>query len=141
MPSYTNPDHIVLLSAKSYSRSSPIQVLQHLPNGTKMVNRSLFLTATLAAFIATSVRAQVSSNIEMAARMNVAENLCDVNYNGGGTGLGGVVHYTMMAASELKVSIEAAAALADARHRQIVTYLNEAGKLDEFCQNARAGKL
>lgn len=76
-----------------------------------------------------------SPNIEMAARINVAENLCDINFGDR------LLHFVMVGASELNISTESAAVLADSRHTEIVRFLNQSGRLDEFCQNARAGKL
>lgn len=99
--------------------------------------RSLFLAIIT---ISTSVQlasAQIAenSNVEMAARINVAENLCDVNFGDR------LLHHVMLAAAELEIGIEAAAVLADQRHVEIVRFLNKARKLDEFCSNARSGKL
>ena len=88
-----------------------------------------------------TARAEEISHLEMAARMNVAENLCDINYNGNGVGPGGVVHHTMMAAAELNIDVYEAARLADERHSEIVRYLNQTRKLDAFCVNARNGQL
>ena len=81
------------------------------------------------------------THLETAARMNTAENLCDINYNGGGPGVGGVVHHVMMAAAEMKLDINTVARMADARQAEIVAYLNRTSNLDSFCQNARRGKL
>ena len=76
-----------------------------------------------------------NQNIEMAARINVAENLCDINFGDR------LLHHVMLGASELDVGIEVAAVLADRRHTEIVRYLNRKHKLEEFCANARRGKL
>ena len=85
-------------------------------------------------------QSETLSHLEIAARMNVAENLCDINFSGG-PNPSGVVHHTMIAAAEMNISIEAAARMADARHAEIVSYLNRASKLDEFCCNARKGNI
>ena len=76
-----------------------------------------------------------SANIEMAARINVAENLCDINFGER------LLHFVMLGASDLGITMQSAAVLADSRHTEIVRYLNQNRKLDEFCANARAGKL
>jgi hypothetical protein len=47
----------------------------------------------------------------------------------------------MLAASDLNVPIETAAKMADKRHAEIVAYLNKTRKLDQFCRNARSGKI
>lgn len=92
----------------------------------------------LAFFTATGAFAEErNQHIETAARMNVAENLCDINF--GQTR--GVVHHVLLGAAQLNISLEYAAILADKRHAEIVRYLNRVNKLDEFCRNARAGKL
>lgn len=77
-------------------------------------------------------------NIEMAAKMNVAENICEVNF---GQGSGGVVHFVLLAAAELRVSVETAAQMADIRHREILKYIVRNNKTSEFCKNAKRNKL
>ncbi|WP_292023363.1 hypothetical protein [Maritimibacter sp. UBA3975] len=77
----------------------------------------------------------ISDHVETAAIINVAENLCDINFGDR------LLHHVMLAASEMSIGIEAAAVLTDRRHAEIVSYLNQTRKLDEFCNNARAGKL
>ncbi|EBU8131901.1 hypothetical protein BZU93_28975 [Salmonella enterica subsp. enterica] len=76
-----------------------------------------------------------NENIELAARINVAENICDVNFGGK------LLHHVMLGAAELRVSMETAAKMADGRHAEIVRHLNKTRRLDEFCRNARRGKL
>lgn len=77
-------------------------------------------------------------NIEMAATINVAENICDINF---GTGAGGLVHYVMLAAAELRMNIDAAAQLADVRGREIMAFIVSNNRTAQFCANAKAGRL
>ncbi|GKY86586.1 hypothetical protein [Sinisalibacter aestuarii] len=79
--------------------------------------------------------AETNYHIEMAARINVAENICDINFGDR------LLHHVMMGGSELGLTLEQAAIRADRRHEEIVRYLNRNSKLDEFCRNARQGKL
>jgi hypothetical protein len=99
--------------------------------------RFLFLaTLTISSSVqVASAQIAESSNIEMAARINVAENLCDVNFGDR------LLHHVMLGAAELGIGVEAAAVLADRRHVEIVRFLNKTRKLDEYCANARSGKL
>jgi hypothetical protein len=93
------------------------------------------LCTTLIPVEAVFAQLKVSRYIELAAVMNVAENVCSLSFGPQ------VAFAAMDAAREMGISVEAAAALADARHSEILTYLNHQGKLDEFCANARAGRL
>lgn len=105
------------------------------PTRLKGLHFMPILCATLVPVEAVYAQLKVSEYIELAAIMNVAENVCDINFGPQ------VAFATMDAAREMAISVEAAAALADARHSEILTYLNQQGKLDEFCANARAGRL
>lgn len=82
-----------------------------------------------------AVAAPVNNNIEMAARINVAENICDINFGRR------LLHFIMLGANEMGVSVESAARMADLRHAEIVRHLNKRGGLDQFCRNARGGRL
>lgn len=83
----------------------------------------------------TSARIAESDHIETAAIINVAENICDINFGDR------LLHHVMLAAAEMDIQISAAARLADRRHTEIVSYLSKNRKLDEFCDNAKAGRL
>lgn len=79
-----------------------------------------------------------NQNIEIAAKMNVAENICDINF---GTGPGSLVHYVMMATAELRVTVDTAAQMADIRSREIMKYLVNNNRTSQFCANAIHGRL
>lgn len=79
-----------------------------------------------------------NANIETAAKMNVAENICDINF---GTGPGSLVHFVMLAAAELRVSLDAAAQMADVRSREIMKFIVSNNRTAEFCHKAKSGKL
>lgn len=82
-----------------------------------------------------------NANLEMAAKINVAENMCGINFNRG-RGYGyAVTHHVMLAASELGLSVVATAELADRRSRQIVVSIKQKKRVKEFCRNAKAGRL
>lgn len=63
-----------------------------------------YLTAILLSMVITAADSKTinHANIEKAARMNVAENICDINF---GTGPGSLVHFVMLAAAELRVEM------------------------------------
>jgi hypothetical protein len=96
---------------------------------------SAILTLSLTTTVGQAGEARRNANIEMAAKINVAENICDINFGNS------LLHYVMLAANDLNIEIEAAAKLGDKREAEIVRYLNSNSKLDQFCQNARNGKL
>lgn len=79
-----------------------------------------------------------NANIEVAAKMNVAENICDINF---GTGPGSLIHFVMLAAADLRISVGAAAEIADVRSREIMKFIVSKNRTAQFCANARAGKL
>jgi hypothetical protein len=79
-----------------------------------------------------------NKNIEIAAKMNVAENICDINF---GTGPGSLVHFVMMAAAELRVTVDTAAQMADIRSREIMRYVVNNNRTAQFCANAKHGRL
>lgn len=96
----------------------------------------LFVITT---FSVTAYGAAVNNrNIEMAAKMNVAENICDINF---GTGPGSLVHFVMMAAAELRVSSDTAAQMADIRSREIMKFVVNNNRTAQFCANAKNGRL
>lgn len=79
-----------------------------------------------------------NTNIETAATMNVAENICDINF---GEGPGSLVHFVMLAAAELRVSLDAAAQMADVRSREIMKFIVSNNRTAKFCANAKNGKF
>ncbi|MEN3145228.1 hypothetical protein ABDF71_24880 [Ochrobactrum sp. WV_118_8] len=79
-----------------------------------------------------------NANIETAARMNVAENICDINF---GKGPGSLVHFVMLAASEMRVPVETAADMADIRSREIMKFIVNKNRTAQFCSNAKRNKL
>jgi hypothetical protein len=96
---------------------------------------SAILTLSLTTTVGQAGEARRNANIEMAAKINVAENICDISFGDR------LLHFVMLAANDLNIEIEAAAKMADKRHSEIVRYLNSNSKLDQFCRNARSGKL
>ncbi|TIL56718.1 MAG: hypothetical protein E5Y79_28345 [Mesorhizobium sp.] len=86
----------------------------------------------------TAARTINNANLEIAAKMNVAENICDINF---GSGPGSLVHFVMLAAAELRVSVDAAAQMADVRSREIMKFIVSSNRTAEFCRNAKSGKL
>ncbi|WJI47998.1 hypothetical protein NL532_15850 [Mesorhizobium sp. C120A] len=70
--------------------------------------------------------------------MNVAENICDINF---GTGPGSLVHFVMLAAAELRVSVDAAAQMADVRSREIMKFIVSNNRTEEFCKKAKSGPI
>lgn len=92
----------------------------------------------LMATVSANARVVNNRNIETAATMNVAENICDINF---GTGRGSLVHFVMLAAAELQITIDAAAQLADARAREIMAFIVNNNRTAQFCRNAQAGRL
>lgn len=105
----------------------------------KQSNRTLqfiIVCMTAATLLTNAAHAtRVNGNIEMAARINIAENICDINFGKK------LLHFVMLGAHDMRISIEDAARLADKRHLEIVRYLNKNKSLDRFCQNARSGRL
>ena len=97
--------------------------------------------AALATAMASSPAVSATINnahIETAARMNVAENICDINF---GSGPGSLTHFVMLAATELRVSLTAAAEMADVRSREIMKFIVSRNRTAQFCSNARSGQL
>lgn len=86
------------------------------------------------AVVAASAAAPTDPNIETAARIGVALMVCDIS-----TGAGSHGWNDYIARSGLPE--HAARAAVEARQREILSYLNRAGRLDEFCRNDRAGRV
>lgn len=102
------------------------------------VRHSLLAATCFALTNGADARTVNNVNVEMAATINVAENICDINF---GTGRGGLVHYVMLAAADMRITIDAAAQLADVRAREIMAFIVSNNRTAQFCQNARAGRL
>lgn len=81
---------------------------------------------------------QLGPELEEAALIGTAMYLCDMNH---GVGSGGWNDAIMRGADRMHVSLDAATEFVEARQREIIAYLNRTNRLDEFCRNARAGKL
>lgn len=106
------------------------------------MNRSaialLTLFGALCCASAADARTVNNANIEIAAKMNVAENICDINF---GTGPGSLVHFVMLAAVELRVELNTAAQMADVRSREIMKFIVSNNRTAQFCTNAKRGRL
>lgn len=79
-----------------------------------------------------------SHSLEKAATMNVAENICGINF---GAGPGGVVHFVMLGAAEMKIDLHVAAKITDERAKDILYFVITKRQVDEFCSNARSGRF
>jgi hypothetical protein len=101
----------------------------------KIAVSAMALAFALYASSASSQDIEDNENVETAARINVAENVCDINFGER------LLHHVMLAASELRMTVDQVAVYADVRHREILSYLKRNRKLDEFCANAKRGKL
>ncbi|MFN4153918.1 MAG: hypothetical protein ACK4HF_04650 [Paracoccaceae bacterium] len=94
-----------------------------------------FIAAIAATAIFGVVEAKAQDHIELAARINVAENICNINFGQR------LLHHVMLASAERNITPQQAAVLAYRRHARILAHLNRDQKLDQFCQNARSGRL
>lgn len=77
----------------------------------------------------------LQEDLETAAIIGAGLMLCDLNKTG--VGSGGWGHYIMVGSDKMHISQEAATEFVEARTREIIKYLNEERKLDEFCNNIR----
>lgn len=98
----------------------------------------LFIYAWTFLIISNANAKPLNDDLETAARIGVSQMLCDMN---SGAGSGGWNHYIGQGADKMHISHEAAEEVVKARQREILTFLNRSHRLDEFCRNARAGRL
>lgn len=98
----------------------------------------LFLALALTLFSNVATAAPLNQELEEAATLGAALMLCDISSGAGSQGWNDLI---MRGANRKSVTVEAATEFVEARKRQIISYLNRSGRLDEFCQNARQGRL
>lgn len=104
----------------------------------KEIPMRLFLALALTLFSKVATAVPLNQELEEAATLGAALMLCDISSGAGSHGWNDLI---MRGANRESVTVEAATEFVEARKRQIISYLNRSGRLDEFCQNARQGRL